>query len=181
VRRRLAELMCREIEGRTVQDAADHAAVLVIYRLRQHTPARPAAGILLPANAGTEVLAALELVRDACGPRLGKGPRANFFELGPTAAWRALPLSDKLRRVAEATVAFCAAQGNSPTAAKAVRIDKDIHGHEIRVIVQMDGTIPGDGVPLFLRRLERSLKASVEEALQVYLEPLKDKSVLRRL
>jgi hypothetical protein len=182
-RRRLVELMCREIEGRTVQDASDHAGVLVVHRLRTRGGTRPAAGILLPANAGHEVLAALELVRAACREhqaRSGKEGKANFFELGPSAAWRGLPAPDKLRRTVQAAQEFCAAQG-SGALARPVRIDKDIHGHEIRVIVQVDGVSAADGVPLFLRRLERYLKQNVEQALQVYLEPLKDKSVLRRL
>jgi hypothetical protein len=184
IRRRLVEMMCREIEGRTVQDASDHAAVLVIHRLRQRADARPAAGILLPRNAGTEVHAALEMVRSACREhqrRSGRERKANFFELGPSAAWQALSSSEKLQRVAEATAAFCKAQAEAVAATKAVRLDKDIHGHEIRVIVQMDGALQGEGVPFLLRQLERFLKGNVEQALQVYLEPLKDKNVLRRL
>lgn len=182
-RRRLVELMCREIEGRTVQDASDHAGVLVVHRLRTRGGTRPAAGILLPANAGSEVPAALELVRAACREhqaRSGSERKANFFELGPSAAWRGLPAPDKLRRVTQATQEFCAAQGTGALATP-VRVDKDIHGHEIRVIVQVDGVSAAEGVPLFLRRLERYLKQNVEQALQVYLEPLKDQSVLRRL
>ncbi len=184
LRRRLAELMCRVIEGRTVQDASDHAAVLAIHRLELRAGKRPSQGILLPANAGTEVQAALEMVRSACRAELAKsssGTKANFFDPGPGPAWSALAVADKLRRIVEAADAFCRKQGGSPTAIKPVRIDKDIHGHEIRVIVQLDGTIPADGVPFALRRLERSLKAGIEETLQVYLEPVKDKNVLRRL
>jgi hypothetical protein len=66
-------------------------------------------------------------------------------------------------------------------ALKAVRIDNDIHGHACRVIVQVGGQLPRDTVPTTLRGLERHLKATVEPALQVYLEPLKDKNVIRRL
>ena len=184
VRRALLELMCREVEGRTVQDASDHAAVLVIHRLRQRADSRPAPGILLPANAGTEVVAALEMLRGACRKyqeKSGLERQANFFELGPSPAWQALPAPEKVRKVAEAIGAFCRAEGKAPTAARLDHVEKDIYGHEIRVIIQMDATAEREGVPFFLRRLERFLKGNLEKALQVYLEPVKDKNVLRRL
>jgi hypothetical protein len=111
----------------------------------------------------------------------GAAGTANFFELGPSAAWRELAPPEKLRRTADATAAFCRAEGASEASIKAVRIDKDIHGHEIRVIIQVDHQHAGAGVPLLLRRLESFLKANLEAALQVYLEPLKDQNVLRRL
>jgi hypothetical protein len=183
VRRRLVELMCREIEGRTLQDASDHAAVLAIHRLQARAGARPTAGILLPANAGSEVPGALELVRRACRAchkRAGKEDEPNFFEVAPGSEWQALSGGERLRRVVAATDEFCTAEG-AAGAARAVRVDKDIHGHEIRVIVQVDGARLAEGVPFFLRRLERFVKGRVERRLELYLEPLKDKNVLRRL
>ena len=183
-RRRLVELMCREIEGRTVQDASDHAAVLVVHRLRQRAESRPAAGILLPANAGTEVVAALEMLRGACHKyqeQSGQQRKANFFERAPSAQWQGLAAAEKLRQAAERVAEFCRTEGKAPSAARVAHVEKDIHGHEIRVIIQVDGSLAGEGVPLFLRRLERYLKGKLDETIQVYLEPLKDKNVLRRL
>ena len=183
-RRRLAELMCREIEGRTVQDASDHAAVLVIHRLYKRAGTRPASGILLPANAGTEVVAALELVRSACRShqeQSGRARKPNFFERGPSDAWAALPPPDKQRKAAQALDAFCRSEGRPSATARVAQVEKDIHGHEIRVIIQVDGNATAEGVPFFLRRLERYLKTNLEGTLQVYLEPWKDKNVLRRL
>lgn len=182
-RRRLVELMCREIEGRPVQDASDHAAVLAIHRLRLRAGARPIPGVLLATNAGTEVVAALDLVRRACADyskRAGRGARTNFFEVGASAAWRALSQTQRLERVAASVDTFCREEKTSG-AIRVTRLEKDIHGEEIRVIVQRDGAIPADRVPFDLRRLERFLKDRVERSLQVYLEPVKDKNVLRRL
>ena len=183
-RRRLVELMCREVEGRTVQDASDHAAVLVIHRLRRRADSRPAAGILLAANAGTEVVAALEMLRGACRKyqeQSGSGRQPNFFEMGPSIGWRDLPAPEKLRRAADALGDFCRVEGKPASVARVAGVEKDIHGHEIRVIIQMDAAVTGEAAPFFLRRLERFLKENVEGALQVYLEPWKDKNVLRRL
>jgi hypothetical protein len=179
VRHQLVEVMCRAIEGRTVLDASDHAGSLAVHRLRLRAGKRGAEGVLLPANAGTEVVAALEMIRNAC--RRGVTGTENFFELGPGTAWSELATAEKLRRAVEATVAFCRAEGVSDAMIKPVCIEKDIHGHEIRFIIQIDQERAEAGVPLLLRRLERFLKAQLEEALQVYLEPLKDKNVLRRL
>ena len=76
---------------------------------------------------------------------------------------------------------FCAAEGLPENTMKPVRVEKDIHGHEIRIIVQVSDKLAADRVPVTLRRLERFLKANLEPVLQVYLEPWKDQSVLRRL
>ena len=184
VRRRLLELMCRAIEARTVQDASDHAAVYVIYLLQGRAGRRPSEGILLPANAGLEVTSALRLVRDACKAyktKTGARDTANFFETAPGEAWNAASRDEKLRRAVQGNETFCAAEGLPANTMKPVRVEKDIHGHEIRVIVQVSDKLPSDRVPSILRRLEHFLKLNFDPILQVYLEPWKDKSVLRRL
>ncbi len=184
VRRRLLELMCRAIEARTVQDASDHAAVYVIHLLQERAGRRPSEGILLAVNAGLEVTAALRLVRDACNAHKAKsGMRdtANFFETAPGEAWNGASREEKLRRAVQGNETFCAAEGLPANTMKPVRVEKDIHGHEIRVIVQVSDKLPSDRVPLILRRLEHFLKLNFDPVLQVYLEPWKDKSVLRRL
>ena len=184
VRRRLLELMCSAIEGRTVQDASDHAAVYVVYRLQGRAGRRPSEGILLPTNAGLEVTAALRVVRDACKAYKSKSgirDTANFFETAPGEAWNAANREEKLRRAVQGNDAFCTAEGLPANTMKPVRVEKDIHGHEIRVIVQVSDKLASDRVPSTLRRLEHFLKLNLDPVLQVYLEPWKDQSVLRRL
>ncbi len=184
IRRKLAELMCRAIEGRTVQDASDHAAIYAVHRLQSRAGSRPAEGIVLPANAGLEVTAALQMVRAACRAyqaAAGAGTSANFFEPGPGAAWKAIEPAHKLEQAVRESETFITLEGLPRNALKPVRVDKDIYGHELRVIVQVNGEIPGERVPSLLRRLERHLKGRLDPALQVYLEPWKDQNVLRRL
>ena len=184
VRRRLVELMCRAIEGRPVQDASDHAAIYVIHQLQGRAGRRTAEGIILPANAGTEVTAALQMIRAACKAyeaKTGKRDIANFFETAPGPAWSAAPAQEKLRSAVLETEKFCAAEGLPANTMKPVRVEKDIHNHEIRVIVHVSDKLPIDRVPVTLRHLERFLKGNLEPVLQVYLEPWKDQNVLRRL
>jgi len=184
VRRRVLELMCRSVEGRTVQDASDHAAIYAVHALLRCSGHRPADGILLPASAGLEVTAALRMLREACRAyekKSGKRDTANFFETPPGAAWQGTNAKDKLRLAVEATDQFCAAEGLTANTIKAVRAEKDIHGHEIRVIVQVGEKLAAGAVPLILRRLEHFLKSKLDPVLQVYLEPWKDRNVLRRL
>lgn len=184
VRRRLVELMCREVEGKTVQDASDHAGTYAVQRLRLRAGGRPTQGILLASNAGREVIRALRLIREACQAYRARHPKSgteNFFEVPPRADWRTLTAEERLARVVGETQRFWRGGMTGEPALKAVRIDNDIHGHACRVIVQVGGQLPRDTVPTTLRGLERHLKATVEPALQVYLEPLKDKNVIRRL
>lgn len=184
VRRRLLELMCRAIEAHSVQDASDHAAIYVVHQLQGRAGHRPAEGILLPANAGLEVMAALRMVRDACKAyeaKTGTHDTANFFETAPGEAWNAADQKEKLRRAVQGNEKFCAAEGLPENTMKPVRVERDIHGHEIRIIVQVSDKLAADRVPLTLRRLERYLKSNLDPVLQVYLEPWKDQSVLRRL
>jgi hypothetical protein len=184
VRRQIVELMCRAIEARTVQDASDHAAVYVVHQLQAKAGRRPAEGILLPANAGTEVAAALGMIRNACKAheaKSGQHNTANFFETAPQRSWSTTALDEKLRRAVEGTEKFCAADGLPANTMKPVRVEKDIHGNEIRIIVLVSDKLAADRVPSTLRRLERFLKANLEPVIQVYLEPWKDRNVLRRL
>jgi hypothetical protein len=184
VRRRVLELMCRAIEERTVQDASDHAAIYVVHQLQGRAGRRSSEGIVLPANAGLEVVAALRMVRDACKAfefKTGRHDTENFFETAPGRAWDAAGQEEKLRRAVEGIEKFCAASGLPANSMKAVRVEKDVHGYEIRIIVQVSDKLAADRVPSTLRRLERLLKLNFDPVLQVYLEPWKDLSVLRRL
>ena len=184
VRRRLLDLMCRAVVGRTVQDTSDHAAIYAVHALLRRAGRRPSEGILLPANAGLEVTAALRMLREACRSyeaKSGKRDIANFFETAPGQAWNAASHEERLRRVVQANEKFCAAEGLPANTMKPVGVEKDIHGNEIRVIVQVSDKLSAEGVPLTLRRLERFLKSNLDPVLQVYLEPWKDRNVLRRL
>lgn len=184
VRRRVLEIMCRAIEGRTVQDASDHAGSYAIHLLQLRAGRRPARGILLPANAGFEVKAALGQIRKACEKyreRLGIRGSGNYFERRPAEPWDSMDRQEKLRTVSGAIAQFCQAEKLQVDAIKAMRVDKDVNKYEIRIVVQVDPPFPRDGVPSMLRHLERFLKARVEQALEVYLEPFRDQNVLRRL
>ena len=176
--------MCRAIDGGTGQDASDHAGAYAIHILQLRAGRRPAQGILLPANAGLEVKAALGLIRKACDEyrqRLGVRGSGNYFERSPAEPWNSMDRPERLRRAAEAIEIFRRAENLPAGAIKAIRVDKDVNKYEIRIIVQVDPQLPRDGVPSTLRRLERFLKGNVEQALEVYLEPFRDQNVLRRL
>jgi hypothetical protein len=182
--RRILELVCRQIEGRTVQDAADHGVIQAIHCLRGGVRSRPVDGVLLPRNAGTAFVRASRLVREACRlfqEQAGTLGHENFFEAPPQEGWTSVNAEERLQRVVSATAIFCKSEGIEPNTLKPVRVEKDIAGRDTRIIIQMSDRIPADRGPEMLRRFERELKASMDPVLQVYLEPWKDLNVLRRL
>lgn len=180
-RRMVVDLMCRLIEGRTVQDASDHAGVLAIDALR---PAgQPVPGVLLVANAGTEIAAALRLIRGACRPYLTghSTGTANFFEKPPSAEWLATAPATRLSRIEVAIASFVSERKWLVDTIRTLSLDQDLLGYPVRVLIELDDILPTHAKPSVLRDLERWLKRFVEPKLQVHLAPLKDKNSIRRL
>ncbi len=184
-RKTLVDLMCQLIEGRTVQDASDHAGILVIDRLRtaSGTP-RTVPGVLLVANAGQDVAAALRLVRGACqahAAATGAAGTANFFEAPPAPQWLALKPEARLERISAAVAAFIVSGGWPSGTIQPLSLDEDLLGYPVRVLVELGDGLSTQTKPSVLRDLERWLKGRVEPKLQVHLAPLKDKNSIRRL
>ncbi len=182
-RRAIADLICEIVEGRPVQDAADHAAIIAIHRLSAGA-ARPVAGIVLPSNSGTAFTDVLDLVRQLRATHAeltGLRDTTSFYGSPPGAAWLALAPGGKSTAI-EARLAEFVRRRGLPAAAVALdRIDKDINGFEIRLVVTLADVIPIPERPLVLRALEAFLKQEIDESLQVYLEPQKDLNKIRRL
>ncbi len=183
-RRVIAEMLCQIIEGRTVQEASDHGGIVALHRLTQRTDRPMVAGIVLPRNAGRAFVDVIDLVRqvrDSYAQARGLDSTANFFALPPDSQWTSLTLEQKMAR-ARSVVEYFARAESLPTGAICVdRIEKDLNGFEIRVVITLNGCLrPGDK-PGLVRALERELKRGADEKLQLYLEPVKDRNKIRRL
>lgn len=182
--RATANLVCRLIEGRTIQDAGDHGAILAIHHLYAAAGRPKVSGILLPSNCGrtfADIAELLHRLRSSYNSLTGTGASANTFDTPPAAAWLALSSAQRQAEVGRALSDFCARQGIAADTLRAERIDDDLLGHPSRIVVAIESPASTDNVAALLRALERHLKSAVDSKLHLYLEPVKDRNRIRRL
>ncbi|MBT5413345.1 MAG: hypothetical protein HOK81_01960 [Rhodospirillaceae bacterium] len=182
--RAVLDVLCQAIEGCPLQEAADHGAIQAMHALHVQAKARPVPGIALPRNAGPAFALAETLLRELHRRYLGERDLPvvpNEHTLPPAEEWRRLGHEARLARVKEAVVAFSTGRNLGPDDIRVVRMERDLTGEEVRVDVGFaDHVVPADK-PMLTRAVERWLKERLEDKLQVYMEPLKDKNAIRRL
>jgi len=180
--RAVLEIMCRESEGRPLADVAEHTVVRTIAALRQAAGGkRPVAGIMLAANAGTAVVAGHALVRRAAAQLLPADQGINFFETAPSSRWQAQDPAMRLAACGTAIGRILGDLGLSGDSVEPIAIERDLLGHDVRLLVRFGQAVEVARQAPLIRTLERRLKAEVEPKLQLYLEPRKDNNQLRRL
>ena len=183
-RRAILDAICRIVEGKPIQEASDHAGTRVVFQMAGRSTERAVPGIQLPTNSGRAFNEAVELVRDIreiYGKQVSLGSTENFFDLEPGAVWKGLAEKDKLELLEKQIGSFADSAGLEPGSIIVDRIEKDLTGQDLRIVVGFSGEVaPGDKPPL-LRRLERILKDEIDHSLQVHMEILKDSSKIRRL
>jgi hypothetical protein len=183
-RRTVAEIVCRAIEGRTVQDASDHGGIAAIHHLYEKAGRPKVPGILLPSNTGQAFADCVELLhrmRTCYAALAGLNSTANVFETPPSARWRDLPLAEKVAETDAAVRGFCNLRNLPADCIHVDRIEKDLLGHDSRVVITMKDSVPGPAKPILMRALERHLKKTIDAKIQLYLEPVKDANKIRRL
>lgn len=177
VERAVLEALCVAIEGVPVQDAGDHGPIRALAALRDSGEARPVQGILLPANADPAFVPAVHLaqrLRDAWRAQTGVPYAYNEFDRPPSSVWLGMSAGERLERVSREVAA-------AGIGAEVLRMDDDLHGQPVRVVVTFADTVTARDKPDLMRALERALKASVEGKLQLYHEQRKDENEIRRL
>ena len=180
----VADIACRIIEGRTVQDASDHAAIITVHTLFERAGRPHVDGILLPTNAGRAFIEVGDLVhrmRRCYAERVGLDSTVNFFDTPPSQQWQDLPLEKKLAKAESVVRKYCRSVNLGDDAIHVDRIEKDLLGHHSRIVAALDDSMSAAQKPILMRALERQLKTEIDGKLQLYLEPLKDSSKLRRL
>lgn len=178
------DTLCHAIEGTTVQEAADHGTIKALYAVADRNQKRSVAGILQPRNADPAFAVAERLVRRLHAAYRAAGvkePRLNEFDTPPSSAWRSKPDAEKHAALTVALRNFLVGRGLPPDGLLLERIERDLLGHEIRVVITLGGLAPGNGKPALCRALERHLKDRVEAKLQLYVEEVKDRNAIRRL
>ncbi len=178
IERGLIEMLCDVIVDTPIQEVADHAVVFVEHALRDHTMPPPVSGIVLPANADpmfgnleSIVRRLVEHYNVATGNRRG----SNCFQRPPSPAWCEIAPDARAARVQKVVDELVNEHGYG-SGVRVLRADESA-----RVTVRFEESVRGALAQDRLRRLEIGLRARLEPTLQVYLEELKDRNVIRTL
>lgn len=168
----LLELLCQLIEGRSIQDASDHAVIELECRLRRSHVRRAVPGIVLPENVSAAFESPKRLLRAllrAYRARHGDRRTHNFHAAPASPQWRQLQESERIARIQAAIDSHPSGVG-----VKVIRLE----GLQ-RFIIEFDPQASRAGRGLL--ELERHVKATVESTLSLSLESRADQNTLRRL
>jgi len=170
--RGLLEVLCRIMEGRPIQECADHATIAVEYALRDKSQPSPIRGIVTPENADPAFQLPQALVRRLLAEfrsRTGYAATQNFFDRPARPAWIKLSEPDRIGTIA-------AAMSSSADAADMELVQMD--GLK-RVVVRFKSGVSSNQMQDSLVRLEDHLRATVEPTLQLTTQVRRDANVLR--
>lgn len=172
------DVLCGILVGLPVQEASDHAALRLERSLRAEGQ-RPVPGIVLPENADPAFVRPACLVRDVAAAYAafsGYAPGRNTYTARPSSEWLSLPRDDKMRRLGEAIDGATESLGLRPDDVTVMDIE-----HHVRVTLAFAEDVDVAIKPRSVMALERTLRGSLEPALQLFSIELKDANKLRRL
>lgn len=169
VQRGLLEILCEGLVGHPVLEGSDHAAIRLEYALRDPAQPPPVPGVVTPQNADPVFALPLQLIRAAFAEYrriTGYQDTRNMYDRATSPAWRALAPAQRAARLQEAISRHPDGGG-----VRVLRLD----GLERVVLVFSEPADPEEK-PRRLLRLEAHLKAAIEPALHIYLEPKWDEN-----
>ena len=175
----LMEVFAAVIEGLPLQEAADHGTIHTCDRLRQNIPLPLVKGIHTPASMGTAFRRCDRLIRDIVAQfrtAIGDSDIRNFWNPPLSRGWRLNSTKQQLSILQLIAGEFCAANAFAAGSILVARIEKTR-----RVIVGFDEGFDAARKPGVLMRLERRVRATTGERLEIHTEELTDNNRIRRL
>ena len=159
------------LPGLTLQEAADHGAIRLEYRLRSDPSVRPVAGVVLPSAADGAFAFVESLLRRALAAwrtQSGDDGIINEFDPSPSAQWMAQSELERTSRI------------DRLIAQSGMKLELIAIEWDVRVVVCLD-EIPKDQKQTVLMKFERLIKKEIDPRLELFNVEQKDKSALRRL
>jgi dTDP-4-amino-4,6-dideoxygalactose transaminase len=169
--RGLLEALCSVMEGRPVQECADHAVICVEGLLRDPAQAPPVAGVVTPRNADWAFALPQRLVRavlEQYRQRTGYRETRNFYDRPLSPRWAAMSEKDR----AEAVAAMLGAQA-------AGQVDLVGMDGPRRAVVRFTAEMEGAARQTLLARLDTAVRRTVEPTLQLVAQVRSDTNILR--
>lgn len=176
----LLDKLCDQVAGLPITEVGDHAISRLEFAIRQRRP-HPVSGISLPLAVDERFELMQHLVRDAVDAyrqKTGYQETENTFFDRPAASWTALGPSDQRSKITRVLGTKATELGFSENEIEVVDVEFDV-----RVLVRFSGKmaeIETDKQALMMV-LERALGEQLDARLELFLELVKDQSVLRRL
>jgi hypothetical protein len=169
--------LCALIEGRPIQEAADHG---VIYAIEEPASgAAPVVGIRTPRNAGPAFALAEKLIRAvhaAAQAHFDVKPRESRWYVRPKAVWLALTEAQQIEALRPTVNEFLAEQGVPASDMWITRVERGT-----RVTLDFAESVYYARKPKLLMDLERRLRRATGDPLEVFMEDKKDANKIRRL
>ena len=166
------------IEGRPLQEAADHAGHHLVARLRNGAAA-PVAGIVSPWNADPLFHLPMRLLRRInADHRARRGIESLDNKWNPKLSkdWARLDEAAQIARLAPILAGLVAENGLAEGAMEVVAVERNL-----RVFVAFADDFDYARKPPLLLALERRLRAATGDRLEVFAEDKKDANRIRRL
>lgn len=176
----LLDMLCELARNRDLQDVSDHGVGLLELRMRSDQP-RPVPGIVLPSVVDDRfetIQSALHSVLEEYRRATGDESIENFFDEGASQQWQNTPKAEKLSMLGRFFEEAVEEVGLKRGTIELVDLEYDV-----RVLIRFSEEVNSEGVdkPALMMQLEKKLKDTLERRLELFLEPVKDQSTLRRL
>lgn len=176
----LLNRLCESIENRPIQDMSDHAVARLEHQIR-NTERRPVPGIVLPLAVDSRFAELQALVRQALSEYravTGYQELTNTFDDEAQTTWLELPDVEKRNQAEQILRQEAQKLGICTTEINVIDIE-----YNVRVLVRFSGILASpesDKQPIMMQ-FERALIDHLDSRLELFLEPQRDQSTLRRL
>ncbi len=176
----LLDVLCELARNRPIQDLSDHGVGLLEHKVRG-AKSPPVEGIVLPLAVDDRFVTIQSYVRgimDEYRRMTGYQSTENFFDEGARKRWQMMSKNKQVEKVRKCLEEEIENIGLDASTVQLVDIEYDV-----RVLIRFVGEIASSRIDkqALMMQLEQKIKDVLEPRLELFLEPVKDQSSLRRL
>ena len=177
----LLEQFCTLITGLPILEAADHGVARLEFALRGSYSQRPVQGIVLPGTVDQRFALLQDVIRNILSKyrRITSYSNAsNNYDVGPSKLWLDCSDQERKQRLQAVYAPILRKMGLSSIEIEILEIEYDV-----RVLVRFSGQLAKleTDKQALLMDLEKAMAEQIDGRLELYLEPVRDISTLRRL
>jgi hypothetical protein len=175
--RRVLDRLCKIIEGRPLQEAAEHGVIYTLEALAEDCA--PVTGIRTPRNAGPAFALAERLIRRihaSAREHFQVDYRENGWYTNPSAEWLAASEAEQAGNIKPILADLLCIKGLTENDAWICRIERGT-----RVTISFGDAVSYALKPGLIMELERRLRLETENPLELFMDEMKDSNKIRRL
>ena len=177
----LLEQFCALITGLPILEAADHGVARLEFALRGGYSKRSVQGIVLPGTVDQRFALLQAVIRNILSEyrRIASYSNvSNDYDIGPSDFWLDCSDQERKHQLQAVYASILGKMGLSSTEIEILDIEYDV-----RVLVRLSGQLAKleTDKQALLMDLEQAMAEQIDERLELYLEPIRDISTLRRM